>query len=249
MAPSSAGGHPSALSVSAAGPGPLDTQRPDVEALLEVPYRGTLGGEHIVLRLTQTRSVLDGRYFAERTGVDVPLKGNVQRDGRFVLTEKGSKARWNGTLRGEFLSGSRQLGDAKDELTATRVKQAGGPGWEPVFIAMKRIPPSCSDGASDVAKFEYPEFVGAFSPEHEADINHGFLPSEDFVRCSRDDYRRLEFRVLYDADGVASLERREVHFQSITAKKRAPDWSIEYQSYSLSAQKRLQFDEVFPASK
>ena len=233
---------------SAPDAGPSEAKPLAEQPEIEVPYRGTLGGDHVVVRLTQTQSILEGRYFDESSGIDVHLKGHLARDGTFTLKEKGSSARWSGALRGEQLGGKRQLGKVKLDLTAVRVKRAVGPAWEPVFIATKRLTPSCRDGASDIPNFEFPEFVGAFSPEREADINREFLPSEDFLRCSANDYQRLEFRVLYDANGMASIERRESHFQSIVAKERAPNWSIEYRAYSLSAQKRLEFDEVFPAS-
>jgi len=215
-----------------------------VRADLELPFLGTLGGERVVFRLTKTRMVLEARYFLEATGIDVLLKGRIRSDGSFVLKEKDSAAEWSGTLHGDQLTATRTLADSTLELLATRAPIASGPNWKPVYLATKRIPARCPDAGDQSAKFEYLEFVGAFSPELEAELNHELAPSRDAIDCGAARHPRTESRVLFNADGFVSIELRYVILYA-PAFAAPSTWEQRYRTYSLVAQKALTTDEVF----
>jgi len=211
---------------------------------VELPYRGTLGSERVVFRLTKTRALLEVRYFDEVAGTDVLAKGRIRPDGSFVLKEKDSAAEWSGALHGDQLTGSRTLADSKLELSATRTPTASGPNWAPVYLATKRIPARCADAGGHSAKFEYLEFVGAFSPEREAELNRELVPSRDAMGCGVSQHPRMESRVLFNADGIGSIEQRETTLYNLPSVP-ASDWDQHYRTYALAAQKQLTTDEVF----
>ena len=215
----------------------------DGSADVEVPFRGTLAGESVVFRLTKTRALLEARYFTEAAGTDVQAKGRIRADGSFVLKEKDSAAEWSGTLHGDQLTGTRTLADSKLELSAKRARAAGGPNWTPVYLATKRIPAKCPDGGGHSAKFEYLEFVGAFSPEREAELNREFVPSRDAMGCGLSVHPRLESRLLFNADGIVSIEQRKVVLHTFALGPAY--WVQRYRTYSLAAQRQLTTDEVF----
>ena len=210
---------------------------------VELPYRGTLGSERVVFRLTKVRALLEVRYFSEATGIDVPAKGRIRPDGSFVLKEKDSAAEWSGALHGDQLTGSRTLADSKLELSATRTPTASGPNRTPVSLATKRIPASCPDGGGHSAKYEYLEFVGAFAPEREAELNRELVPGRKELSCTSSEHTRMESRVLFNADGIVSIEQRRVVLNTFSVS--SPEWVQRYRTYSIAAQRQLTTDEVF----
>ena len=216
------------------------------DAPVDVPYRGTLGTDHVVVRVTRTGSILEGRYFIESDGIDVPLRGTVRADGTFTLKQKGKQARLTGTLRDEHLVGTLFEGSEKRDLAADRVTRPTDPNWAPVFVANKRFIPDCKtkDGGKADYEYAYLEVVGAFSPEIEAQINEQLKPDERTTECVGAQTNRLEPRVLFNAAGLLSVELRKGHTEAF-AKRRGPtSWTQEYRSYSLVAEKRLLREDI-----
>jgi hypothetical protein len=96
-APSADPAAPSASSPVAPPSPPPRTPGPCVFAS---GYRGTVAGLPVFARLGKTPQGVQGRYFYERVGTDIALRGKLAPDGAITLTETTNEGKVTGTFEG-----------------------------------------------------------------------------------------------------------------------------------------------------
>jgi hypothetical protein len=214
-------------------------------------YRGSLGGNHIEMRLSFTGDKISGSYFYDQFRKDLTLSGVVSGDGKWELTEFAP----GGKKTGKFVckpAKSRFEIDLECEWTKPTGKAQSTAWLSEQHLSLPvglKLTPKVINRVRSNTTVSYPQLTGTgVSPKAIAGFNLGitkltneamkeFYPEPPPARTAYD----ANYTVMFASADVVSIEMNE-YTNSGGAHPNTRVWGF---NYSLAKNRELKLEDLF----
>lgn len=213
-------------------------------------YRGSIGGNHIEMRLKIEGNKVSGTYSYDRVREDIRLSGQLDAQGRLALTESGAKNRPTGKF-----DCKRKLGDQIDsECTWSRPDGTGQ-----AFVTLDEQHIAFTNGLQVIPKVianrktgvtvSYPQLTGGTGGIAPAIENFNNRLSQLANKAVKDfepeattgTYFEMNYNVLLGSNDLVSVEI----YQDYYAGGVHPDSGYFAITYELAANREFGLDDLF----
>lgn len=211
-------------------------------------YRGSVGSNHIQMRLNIQGNKVSGTYFYDSVGEDLKLTGRLNDQGGLELSEFGA----NGKQTGKFTC-KRRIADAIDD----ECKWTRADGTREAYVTLEeqnvaftnglQITPKTISNRKTGVGVSYPQITssGPLSPAAQS-FNRRILALtqaaiKEFSPIDGRGSFDTTYNILLATNDLVSIEMAE-YYDGGGAHPNDRFWSL---TYDLSANKELKFDDLF----